>query len=93
MDSHRRTINHESRHGLKNAVFEVLGNLLRDNDPPETRETLGRLKAAGYSDRQAKKLMAAVLAKEIFDVLGSAETVSMERYIAHLRRLPELPGK
>jgi len=35
---------------LKEAFLEVVENQLRDNDPPETKETLTRLIAAGHSD-------------------------------------------
>ena len=34
---------------LRVAFLAVVENQLRDNDPPETRQTLERLQAEGYS--------------------------------------------
>jgi hypothetical protein len=80
-----------SRETLRAALFEVLDNQLRDNNPPETGETLVRLKAAGLTEAESRNLIAAVISQEIFDILSSKLPASNDRYIANLRRLPTMP--
>jgi hypothetical protein len=75
----------------RRAIFEAIDNQLRDNDPPETRETLDRLIASGHTKAESRELIAAVLAAEIFHVLGQQEEFDQARYVAALHRLPELP--
>jgi len=36
------------------ALFEVIENQLRSNDPPETRETLDRLTSEGHTREEAR---------------------------------------
>ena len=54
---------------LKATILEVVDNQLRANDPPETRSTLDRLIAEGYSEEDAKKLIACAITSEIFEVM------------------------
>lgn len=72
-------------------ILEVVENQLRDLDPPETKETYDRLVASGFSDDQARRLIAAVLLDEISRVLKHTQTYNPERYIASLKKLPKLP--
>ena len=51
------------------AIMEVVENQLRDNDPPQTRQTFNRLIGAGHSEKEAKRLIGCVVSAEIFDVL------------------------
>lgn len=74
----------------REAIFEALENQLRENDPPEVRETLDRLIGAGHSRDDAKRLIAIVLASEIFDVLKTQKGYDNDRYVARLRQLPDL---
>jgi hypothetical protein len=37
--------------------LEVVENQIRDNDPPETRQTLDRLLAEGYTADEARRLI------------------------------------
>jgi hypothetical protein len=76
---------------VRGALFEVIENQLRSNDPPETRHTLERLLNAGYPRGEAMKLIACVLLNEMNDVLKSQSSYDNARYVAHLSRLPELP--
>ncbi len=48
------------------AIYDVVDNQLRDGEPPETRQTLERLLAEGHSLSEARRLIAAVVASEIF---------------------------
>lgn len=80
-----------SRERLRVAVFEVLDNQLRDGDPPETRVTLDRLVAGGHDIEDARRLIAAVLAIEIFELIRGQAPFDLQRYRERLAQLPELP--
>ena len=72
---------------LQRAILEVVDNQLRDNEPPETRETFERLLSEGYSKEDAKKLIGSVVVSEIFDILKKGEPYDEERYIKALKKL------
>jgi len=76
---------------LKSAILEVVDNQLKANDPPETRKTLERLAADGYSVGEAKKLIACVVTSEMFDVLKKKEPFNLKRFVKALNALPKLP--
>ena len=76
---------------LRAALFEVIENQLRANDPPETRHTLDRLLSTGCAREEAMKLIACALVNEIYDVLKAQAPYDNARYVANLKRLPELP--
>ncbi len=73
------------------AILEVVANQLRDNNPPETKQTYARLKIAGYSDEDARILIGQVVMCEIFDVLKQGQVFNHERFVARLTKLPEEP--
>ncbi len=76
---------------LRAALFEVIENQLRSNDPPETRETLDRLTHDSHTREEAMKLIGCALAIEIFGILKTQAPYDNARYVANLKRLPELP--
>lgn len=76
---------------LKATIIEVVDNQLKANDPPETRSTLDRLVAEGYSEKEAKELIACVVTSEIFDVMKNKEEFNLQRFIDALNKLPLLP--
>lgn len=76
---------------VRATLFEVIENQLRENDPPETQETLNRLVTEGHTRDEAMKLIACALVIEIYDVLKTRAPYDHARYAANLRRLPELP--
>ena len=73
---------------LKAAVFEVVDNQLRDLNPPETKQTYDRLLSLGYSRSQSRKLIAIVVAAEVFHVMTRKELFHHSRFVAALNRLP-----
>ena len=81
----------KSNEELKNAVLEIVDNQLRDNTPPETRQTYQRLLKEGYSDQEARELIGVVVSSEIFEVMKNKQTYDRERYIAWLQKLPQKP--
>ena len=42
---------------LRGAFFEVIETQIRDRTPPETKDTYDRLRAEGYSEEEAMKLI------------------------------------
>lgn len=76
---------------VRAAILEVVDNQLRDNTPPETKKTYQRLLQEGFSDRQARELIGAVVSSEIFEVLKEQQPYNQERFIAALERLPKMP--
>ena len=76
---------------LKSAVLEIVNNQLRDNTPPETRQTYQRLLKEGFSDQEARELIGVVVSSEIFEVMKNEQTYDQKRYIAWLRKLPQKP--
>jgi hypothetical protein len=72
------------------AALEVVENQLRDDDPPETRETLDRLVKEGHTEAEAKRLIAAVVLAEIGEILRTNAPFDHARFVTALDRLPGL---
>ena len=62
-------------------------------DPPETNQTFDRLLAEGHSPEEARRMLAAVVSSEVFEVLKHKQPYNHARYVAALQRLPKLPGE
>jgi hypothetical protein len=75
---------------LTAAILKAVDNQLRDLNPPETKETYNRLVASGISDKEARRLIAVALSSEIYEMLKYKKDYSQERYVASLRKLPQL---
>ena len=73
------------------AILEVVENQLRDNNPPETRATLDRLQSQAMSRPEAVRLIACVVADEMFHVLRHGAVFDEKRFVANLKRLPAMP--
>lgn len=78
---------------VRTAILEVVENQLRDGTPPETRQTLQRLVTEGYSEEEARRLIAVVVTSEIFNVLKHNQPYNEVRFIVALRQLPKLPDE
>ena len=76
---------------LKAAIYEVIDNQIRGNDPPETRQTYKRLLKDGCLKEEAKRLIGCVVSAEIFDILKKQEPFNRERFVRALHKLPEMP--
>jgi hypothetical protein len=80
----------ETNPHLRATTMEVLDNQLRENNPPETKETYERLLAEGHSVEQASELIASVILAEINEVLKQKQPFNQERFITALKKLPRL---
>ncbi len=74
---------------LQAVYLEVVDNQLRDNDPPETLQTFDRLRDLGYSERDAKILIASAIAVETYEIMKSKKPYNRDRLIRNLQRLPD----
>ena len=80
-----------SSRGAKAAILEIVDNQLKDNTPPETKETYQRLLNQGFSTNEARELIGAVISSEIFEVLKKQQPYDQKRFIAALHKLPQMP--
>jgi hypothetical protein len=69
------------------ALLEVLENQLRAGDPPETRQTLERLLAAGYAREVAMAKLCGVLREEIDDMMARRVPFHRGRFKQRLDQL------
>ncbi len=76
---------------LQMAILEIVDNQLRDNTPPETRETLERLQREGHSVDEAKRLIGVAVLCELNDVMKSHQPYNQARYVTALKQLPSVP--
>ena len=74
---------------LQATYLEIVDNQLRQNDPPEARQTYERLIAEGESDRSARLLIGSAIAYETYKVLATQTEYDLKRYIRHLNMLPD----
>lgn len=81
----------ESNEMLREQFLEVVNNQIESNNPPETNQTLKRLKDMGYSDHDAKMLIGQCVIVEIFDVIKQGKPFDEKRYIKNLKNLPKEP--
>ena len=72
---------------VKRALLEVVESQLQSNEPPETRQALDRLLAAGYSRQRAVEFIATALVEEIWQVLHEKKLYDAQRYKALLEKL------
>ena len=78
---------------LKAAFLEVVESQIRDNNPPETRETLSRLMAEGHSREDAVLLIAQAVCVEVYTILKTKKEFNHDRYVRNLSALPQEPGE
>jgi hypothetical protein len=76
---------------LREQIFEIVRNQIKDNDPPETKITYNRLKTLGYSDFETNQLIGQCVAVELFQVMNFKEPFDEKRYIKNLKDLPKEP--
>ena len=81
----------ESGQRLGELIVEVAENQVKENNPPETKETLERLIALGESRENAMRYIASVLSIEIYDIVKEEIPFNEKRYINNLHKLPILP--
>ena len=81
----------ETNEILRNQIFEIIKNQLKDNNPPETKITLDRLRAQGFDDSQARQMIGQCVSVEIYQIMKTNEPYNNARYIKNLQKLPKEP--
>ena len=76
---------------LGEEMKKVVRNQIRQNDPPETKQTYDRLIKEGFPKDEVMRQLAVVVASEIYDVTKNKEPFNQERYIKRLNDLPKEP--
>ena len=69
----------------------MVDNQLRDNDPPAAKEACQKLLDAGYSMREAKEKIGAVVLTEIYDVMKENQSYDEKRYTNALAEMVQQP--
>ena len=72
---------------LQALILEVVENQLAENNPPATKATLERLMEAGYSEKEAMKMIGAVVAEFIYDAMKDNVAFDVERFCSRLDEL------
>ena len=83
----------EINQDMREAVMEVIDNQLRDDDPPEARQTLDRLISEGISEENAKMYIGQAVCVEIWDTVTNRLEFDPERYRSNLEKLPDEPSE
>ena len=78
---------HATNPYLKETILEVVENQLRENNPPETRQTLERLLSAGYTRPEAVELIGSALVEEIWQMMHARKPFDPVRFQAALDKL------
>ena len=76
---------------LGKMILEVVENQIRDNDPAETRQTIERLEADGYTGAEARRLVATAVTVELFHIMRDREMFNRKRFVWNLEHLPREP--
>ena len=63
------------RDALRDAIFEIIENQMRDGTPPQTKTTYDRLIAAGHSPIETMKLIRCAVTVEIFAAMQGKKTL------------------
>ena len=77
---------------LHNEILGVVNNQLKSDNPKETKLTFKRLIEEGYSEMDAKKLIAQCVLSEMYDVIKEGKPFNEKRFIKNLNRLPKEPN-
>lgn len=72
------------------ALLQALDDQLNSSETPEVRAELQRLTAAGIKEKEAKEMMATILAFHIARLMRSEKPFDYAAYLAELRKLPEI---
>ena len=76
---------------IREQIFEIVDNQIRDGKPPETKQTYYRLVKMGYNDIDAKKYIGQCVAVEIFNIMKHHKPFDEKRYVQNLLNLPKEP--
>jgi Domain of unknown function (DUF1841) len=76
---------------LKAEILQAVETQIRDNKPPETKQTYQRLLASGITQANAKIYIGQCLLMEMFNIMKHQQPFDEKRFVKNLERLPEKP--
>jgi hypothetical protein len=71
------------------AALEAINNQIKNNNPPETKQTYDRLMKIIKNHDEVMKYLGVVMMAEIFDVLKNKQPYDEKRFIERLNKLPD----
>ncbi|ABK45077.1 hypothetical protein Mmc1_2578 [Magnetococcus marinus MC-1] len=84
-------MNVAARH-IREGMIQAISTQIETNDPAISRTTFERLQKSGFDADEAKRLMASVLAHEMFMINQHNQPYDSNRHAALMGQLPRLPG-
>ena len=69
---------------LKFAILEIVENQIKMDDPQCTGRTFKRLVSSGYTEKEAKEMIGAVLIEDIYFILKDKQSFDVEKYTKRL---------
>jgi len=72
---------------LKNTILEIVDNQLKMNEPPCTKQTYERLIESGYTEKEAKEMIGAVVLEDIYYILKDKKKFDEKKYKEKLNAL------
>ncbi|MCK5210020.1 MAG: DUF1841 family protein [Cyclobacteriaceae bacterium] len=81
----------ETNEILREQIFEIIKNQMKDNEPPETNKAFKRLLKEGYSRFETKQRIGQCVAVELFNLYKFNKPFDEKRYIKNLNNLPKEP--
>lgn len=78
---------------MQGVFIKAAEDQLKNNDPPETAETMERLLSEGISKRDALSMIAWCIANEMTAVIESDEPFDKDRFVKQLNTLPAAWGR
>lgn len=81
----------ESNEMIREQIFGIIEDQIKDNNPPETNMTFKRLIEEGYDDYDAKIMIAQCIAVELYDAIKHGKKFNEKRYLKNLMQLPKKP--
>ena len=82
----------ESNEIVREPIFKIIKNQIRDNKPPETKKAYNKLRKQGVDDIQTKQMLAHCMSIELFEMLKFSKPYNRERYVKNLNNLPKDPS-
>ena len=76
---------------MRDQIFEIIKNQIKNNEPPETKITYSKLIELGFSEMETMKMIGQCVAVEIFEILKNKKPFDERRYIRNLDLLPQSP--
>lgn len=81
----------ESNEMIREQIFGIIEDQIKNNNPPETNITFKRLIEEGYDDYDAKIMIGQCIAVELYDAIKHGKKFNEKRYLKNLTQLPKEP--